>query len=172
MSIGYSRQWQPPVGSLYKLNFDVAVFSDFSTSGVGVVIRNGSGQVMAVLSSKGPAVMDNEEAEIMACRQALEFAINARFADLVVEGDNSNVMRSISQSQSNWSRLGNLYDDVRCLAKRLRFAVFHCIRCTANGVAHSLARFARHISEDCIWLEESPPLAQEALFVDSVSLVF
>ena len=107
----------------------------------------------------------------MACHQALEFAIDAGFADLVVEGDNSNVMWFISQSQSDWSRLGNLYDDVCCLVERLRFVEFHCIRRTANGVAHSLARFARHISEDCIWLEESPPPAQEALYVDSVSLV-
>ena len=64
MSIGYSRQWQPPVGSLYKLNFDVAIFSDFSAFGVGVVIRNGSGQVMAALSSKGPAIMDSERQKL------------------------------------------------------------------------------------------------------------
>ena len=126
---------------------------------------------MAAMSSKGPAVMDSEEAEILACRQAMEFAIDAGFADLVVEGDNSNVLHSISQSQADWSRLGNLYDDVRSLAARLRFVEFHCIRRTANGVARSLARFARHICEDCIWLEESPPPAQEALYVDSVSLV-
>ena len=80
-------------------------------------------------------------------------------------------MHSISQSQADWSRLGNLYDDVCCLAARLKFVEFHCIRRTANGVAHSLARFARHICEDCIWLEEAPPPALEALFVDSVTLV-
>ena len=42
---------------------------------------------MAMMSSKGPAVTDSEEAEILACRQALEFAIDAGFVDLVVEGD-------------------------------------------------------------------------------------
>ena len=42
-----------------------------------------------------PAVTDSEEVEILACRQALEFAIEAGFSDLIVEGDNSNVMRSI-----------------------------------------------------------------------------
>ena len=83
---------------MYKLNYDAAVFSEFSASSVGVVIWNGSRQVMAALSLKGPAVMDSEEAEIMACHQALEFAIDTGFADLVVEGDNSNVMRFISQS--------------------------------------------------------------------------
>ena len=67
--------------------------------------------------------------------------------------------------------MGNLYDDVRCLADRLRLVKFQCIRRNANGVAHSFARFARHISKDCIWLEDSPSPALEALDVDSVSLV-
>ena len=40
---GPSQQWQPPKGSMYKLNFDATVFNDISTSGVGVVIRNGGG---------------------------------------------------------------------------------------------------------------------------------
>ena len=40
---GPSQQWQPPIGSMYKLNFDATVFNDISTSGVGVVIRNGGG---------------------------------------------------------------------------------------------------------------------------------
>ena len=53
---------------------------------------------MVAMSSKGPAVMDSEEAKILAYRQALEFAIDVGFADLVVEGDNSNVMLSISSA--------------------------------------------------------------------------
>ena len=72
---------------MYKLNFDATVFNDISASGVGVVIRNVGGQVMAVMSSRGPVVSDSEEVEVLACRRALEFAIDAGFADLVVEGD-------------------------------------------------------------------------------------
>ena len=74
-------------------------------------------------------------------------------------------------AQLDWSRLGNIYDDVRCLANRLRLVAFQGIRRSANGVAHSLARFARHISEDCIWLKDCPPPALEALYVDSLSIV-
>ena len=127
--------------------------------------------VMAALASRGPTVSDSEEAKVLAYRRALEFAIDAGFADLVVEGDNSNVMRSIVSAQSDWSRLGNIYDDVRCLAARLQLMEFKCIRRSANGVAHSLARYARQISEECIWLEESLLPAQRALYEDSVSLL-
>ena len=35
--------WQPPDSSTYKLNFDAAVFSNASASGVGVMIRNAGG---------------------------------------------------------------------------------------------------------------------------------
>nr|XP_023924071.1 uncharacterized protein LOC112035480 [Quercus suber] len=105
---------------MYKLNFDASVFTDISASGIGVIIRNGSGQVMAALSSKGLAVTNSEEAEVLACRRALEFAIETGFSDLIVEGDNSKVMQSLASSLPNCSLLGNLYDDVRCLAGRLR----------------------------------------------------
>ncbi|XP_075659244.1 uncharacterized protein LOC142629149 [Castanea sativa] len=170
VTIGHSQSWLPPEGMIYKLNFDAAVFMDASDSGVGVIIRNERGEVMAALSSRGCAVMDSEEAEVLACRQAMEFAIDAGFSDLIVEGDNSTVMKSIVSAQTDWSRLGNLYDDIHCLAGRMRHVEFRGIRRSANGVAHSLARFARHISEDIVWLEDSPPPALEALYLDSIAI--
>lgn len=33
-----------------------------------------------------------------------------------------------------------------------------------NFVVHSLARFAKHISDDVIWIEDSPPPALESLY--------
>ena len=44
------------------------------------------------------------------------------------------------------------------------------IRRSANRVAHSLARYVRHIDNDIVWLEDSPPPALEALYVDSLSI--
>ena len=68
------------------------------------------------------------------------------------------------------SRLGNLYDNIRCLAGCLRHVDFHSIGCCANGVAHSLARYAMHLNEDIVWLEDSPPSAFEALYLDSLAI--
>ncbi|XP_075665089.1 uncharacterized protein LOC142634697 [Castanea sativa] len=139
VSSSVPQSWQPPEGTLYKLNFDAAVFTDMAASGVGVIIWNYNGQVMAALSSKGPTVLDSEEAEILACRQAMKFAIDAGFSELVVEGDNINVMCSIFSDRTDWSRLGNIYDDICWLAGRLRHVEFQSIRRSANGVAYSLA---------------------------------
>ena len=49
-----------------------------------MIIRNYKGEVMAALLAKGPVVSDSEEAKALACRRALEFAVDARFEELVV----------------------------------------------------------------------------------------
>uniref|UniRef100_A0A7N2MZM6 RNase H type-1 domain-containing protein n=1 Tax=Quercus lobata TaxID=97700 RepID=A0A7N2MZM6_QUELO len=70
------QTWQPPQGSLFKLNFDDACFGDGAALGYGVVIRN--------------------EKEI------------------ILEGDNAMVMKTISQAQPDLSQLGLIYEDI-CL---------------------------------------------------------
>ena len=62
------------------------VFADMKASRFRAVIWNDKGQVMAVLSSKGPVVTNSEEAEVLACRKALEFMVEAGFSDLVIKG--------------------------------------------------------------------------------------
>ena len=51
---------------------------------------------MAVVSAKGGAVRDSEELEVMACRKALEFAIDPGFMEVILEGDNALVMKTVS----------------------------------------------------------------------------
>ena len=162
-----SSRWIPPPCLSYKLNFDAAIFQDGEASGFGVVIRNNGGEVMEALSASGPAVSDSEEVKVLACRKALEFAVDSGFTELILEGDNSVVMNAISSSCMFQSRLGHLYSDVHCLAMGLHVRSLSCVARLANFVAHSLARFAQCINEDMVWLEESPQPALEALYFDA-----
>ncbi|XP_023905314.1 uncharacterized protein LOC112017083 [Quercus suber] len=151
----------------FKLNFNAAVFDGTNSSEVGVIVRNGLGEVMAGLSARGPAVANSEEAEALACRKAVEFAMDAGFINLVIEGDNAAVMKAITSSRLDGSRLGHIYDDIRTLAAGFRSCNFGCVKRSANVVAHSLARFANHIVDELVWLKESPPPALEALYLDA-----
>ena len=42
------QTWQPPQGSLFKLNFDGVCFDDGAALGYGAVIRNDKGEVMVL----------------------------------------------------------------------------------------------------------------------------
>ena len=97
-------------------------------SGIGVIIRNCNGEVMAAMTAKGPPVGGSEEAEILACRRALEFAIDAGFTDLIVEGDNAAVMSSISSTGADLSRLGNIIQDIQWLANGIRWGCFSHVK--------------------------------------------
>ena len=48
-------------------------------TGVGAIIRNNRGEVMATLSAKGPPVACSEEVEVLACRRAVKFVVEYGF---------------------------------------------------------------------------------------------
>ncbi|KAL4602607.1 hypothetical protein ACB092_10G065300 [Castanea dentata] len=148
--------WKPPSSSVYKINVDATVFSELNVSGFGVVVLIDKGEVMVALSARGPSVQDSEEVEVLACRRAI-----------ILEGDNATVMKAIMAPSTNSSRLGFVYEDICCIGRGLRDFSVSYVRRTANSVAHSLARFAKHLTSERIWLEESPPPALEAMYIDS-----
>ena len=76
---------------------------------------------MAGMFAIGPKVDTREEAKLLACRRSIEFAVDSGFTRLVIEGDNSNVMQTISSDVANFSFLGNVVDDIRHLMSRLQW---------------------------------------------------
>ena len=165
-----TNTWVAPTDLVYKLNFDATIFKELNCSGVGVIIRNANGEVMAAMSAKGPPVEDSEVAEALACRKAMEFAIDAGFSELIIEGDNVAVMSSLSHGGPNLSRIGHVVQDIQWLATGLRWAQFSHVKRSANSVAHVLARYAKNVVEEMICLEETPPPAVEALYLDYLHL--
>lgn len=100
---------QPPPPLMYKLNFDAAIFAELQCSGFRAIIRNSDGEVMAAMPVKGPSVNSSEEAEALACRKAIEFSMEAGFSEVLIEGDNTTVMKAVSSSSGNHSLLGHIW---------------------------------------------------------------
>ena len=103
--VSASQAWQPPQRDFFKLNFDGACFNNGADSGYGAVVRNGNGEVMAVILAKGGAVRDSEEVEVLSCYKALEFVIDAGFMEVILEDDNARVLKTaagLTKSSSAW----------------------------------------------------------------------
>lgn len=77
-----------------------------------MIIRNTMGEVMVALSARGLSVMDSEEAEVLACRRAMEFAMEIGFWELVLEGDNVTVRKALLSPRATCCRLGHIYGDI------------------------------------------------------------
>ena len=90
-----------------KLNFDVAVFANGEASGVGAVVCNKNGDAVAGLwlhyQRKGMQWLIVRGSRCWRVGKLLEFSVDAGFSDLIIEGDNVTVMKTISSAQHNLS---------------------------------------------------------------------
>ena len=144
--------WQPPPPlEACKLNFDVALFSDSGRSGYVAIIQNEKGEIMAAMTASGPKVRISDEAELLACQRAIEFAVDAGFSRMIIEGDNINIIHVISSSMENISLSGNVVDDIRHLLWGLQRSSVCCIRKGGNRVAHALAQYARNTLDEDLY---------------------
>ncbi|XP_075651034.1 uncharacterized protein LOC142621618 [Castanea sativa] len=162
--------WRPPPLTCFKLNFDATIFKDEEASGIGAIIRNDRGEVMVAFSSKGPLVSCSKEAEILACWCVVEFALVCGFMEMVVEGDNQLIMSPLELKRSLKSRVGHIIQDVLCFLHGFRWSQVQFAKRSANTVVHLLARHAKNLVHDVIWMEESPPPMMQALYHDAISI--
>ncbi|KAL4600037.1 hypothetical protein ACB092_11G169100 [Castanea dentata] len=163
-------RWRPPPLARFKLSFDASIFKDMGGIGIEAIICNYNGEVMVALSAKGPPVACNEEAKVLACRRAVEFAVECGFIELVIKGDNHSIMSYLSLRKGLSSRLGQILQDMVCMINSLRWSQVLFVKRSANTVAHALARYAKDILDEIVWIEDSPPPAVEALYFDSNSI--
>ena len=61
-------RWKPPGAGLFKINFDGAVFEDRLLAGLGIVIRDEFGLIIAILSQKIPLLSSVDMVEDLAAR--------------------------------------------------------------------------------------------------------
>ena len=106
-------RWQPPPADLMKINFDGAVFSSVNVSGIGVVIRNNLGQVIASCSQRLPPVYSSNEVEALATAKAVSFAAEIGITKAVLEGDSLTIMKALSSDHRSLSSFGLMIDDVK-----------------------------------------------------------
>lgn len=65
-------------------------------AGIGVVIRDSEGEVIATLSGRIILPPSMEDVEAMACWQAMHFALEIGIQDVVFEGDSQVIFKHLT----------------------------------------------------------------------------
>ena len=89
------RSWLPPPVDLFKINFDGAVFQSENKTGIGVVVRNCLGLVLASCSQLLPQTNCAREIEALAAGKALSFAEDIGVTWAVLEGDSMVIIKAL-----------------------------------------------------------------------------
>ena len=135
-----SVRWRPPPTGLLKVNFDEAYFTGDNKAGLGIIIRNDVGLVMAALTQQIPLLASVEMVEVLVARRALWFAMELGFHRLVVEGDSEVIINSIKDGNMSQSTFGHILQDITSLCSLFSYVPFQHIKRQGNCVAHKLAR--------------------------------
>ena len=99
-----------------KINYDGATFKEQNKSGVGMVIRDGNGLVLASLAKQIPQLYTAMEVEAMAAATALSFASQLGFHSGILESDSQLLVSALIENHTYLSTDGLLLDDIRFYA--------------------------------------------------------
>ena len=109
-----SRQcWRAPLMDMAKINFDGAIFFCENKSGIGVVIRDNLGFVIASCSKKLQQAYSSSEVKTLAAATALSFAADIGINKAILEGDSLEVIRALSQDATTLSSIGPWIEDAK-----------------------------------------------------------
>ena len=109
--------WSPPEPNFLKVNFDGAVFREENSAGVGVIICDADGQIIASMAEKVP--LPNSVAAV----KTLYFAAELGISSIVLEGDSEIVIKALVSEDTSFADHGHLVEEAKLLSAFLIFVV-------------------------------------------------
>lgn len=120
-------------------------------AGIGVVIRNSAGEVMASLSEKIP--LQVEAVEALAAYRAARFVQEVGITESILEGDSLSMISALKNGDRMNSAIGHLIKDTLSYVISNRSLSFSHVHRQGNVIAHALVRRARFCSQYEVWMK-------------------
>ena len=141
---------------IFKINFDGAVFTEENCPGMGVIVQDREGLVIAVMSEKIPQLLKPIEIEAMAAIRAFEFAREVGISEAILERDSLLVIKALATKDIGLAPFGLLIQDAYRFTSAFSLLSHSHIKREGNQVAHDLAKLAVTIPNCVIWMEDVP----------------
>ena len=154
--------WRPPARDQYKVNVDGAIFKHRNQAGIGVVIRDKNGVVIAALSKLVNAPLEAVEIEAKAMESGVIFARDVGIREAMFEGDSLTICRALQGEGEAPSSTHNILAITLEQASGFRLSCFSHVKRQGNVPAHLLAQFAKEVESYIVWLEECPSFLEHA----------
>ena len=162
-------RWVAPKDGVYKINSDAAIFHREKV-GLGSVMRDAKGEVIAATCVKMDGGYAVDVAEALAARHGLLIALEAGLRRVVVETDNLKLYTYLKQKTKEVSEFGFLVADIIKLSEQCDMFFASFVRRLGNRVAHAMAKLSNSFDGLQVWVEESPPEAISLVMDDMAKL--
>ena len=110
--------WKPPPWPRLEVNFDGAMFRENDLVGVGVVIRDDNGLMVAVIAEKISLPYSVTAVEVLAAIKALRFSRDIGLKSLILEGDSKITVDALLGDNMEHVEFGNLIEEAKWLSSQ------------------------------------------------------
>jgi ribonuclease HI len=144
-------------------NWDAALDRKCGKWGMGVVVRDKDGEVIAATSSIRGGFLAPADAEALAALAAIQLCGEQGHDRVIFMGDVKSVVDAVNSKEQDWSRGGNVTEAIQAQLRSHPFWSFTYSCREANRVAHVLARLAIKQNRDARWSFETPTCVQQLI---------
>lgn len=162
------NRWIPPAFPWYKINMDAAVFPQLGMIGVGVIIRDHEGSLVAAMSKRIPLPLGPLEAEAKAMDEATLFARGVGVGDVIFESDSSTICHTLEDPTTTTISISTILSGTRYRLHEFRAFESSHVRRQVNRFAHVLAAYAKDIDFLVTWIEDCPPFIESLVIQDAM----
>lgn len=150
-------KWVPSKLGSFKLNTNAAIDLRSRRVGIGVIIRDSAGCVLAssaqVVNTKLSLVL----AKVLSVLRGMRFARETGLWPCLVETDAQVEVKLVNFNTILLSDVGIYIRDIHSLFDVLNSCPGQFVPRKANMASHSLAKFGLSCVSNCFWMEDYPP---------------
>ncbi|KAK3222758.1 hypothetical protein Dsin_009783 [Dipteronia sinensis] len=150
----------------YKFNTDATINKYGECVGLGIVIRDSPGFVMAASSQRIVVNYSPQVAEALVIKQELLFARDCGLFPVEIESNAAVVVGWIKDGSQACSDICLIITDICAQLPYLCCTAVEYVSRKANQVAHFLVKYALSIDNNCFWLEEYPLYIRHYVMAD------
>ena len=158
-------KWIPPREGLLKVNVDASTGRD-GRKGVGVVVRDSSGEVKVMACRSFKANWEVEMVEAYAVLYGLQIGWQEGLRQLELVTDSKQVAEALNGRRNLLNYTSILIHDVLKLGNSFPVISFSYESRRTNSVAHELAQLSLRLGEDRIWHDCWPSRVAELVELD------
>ncbi|XP_042952140.1 uncharacterized protein LOC122289228 [Carya illinoinensis] len=163
--------WRPPRMDYMKVNVNAAMDKNMGRMGIGIVVRDCSGEVHVVVASPKQITRTANVAESWAMLRAIQLCRELGLRQVQLEGDAKMVVDAVNSNTQDSSWDGQVMEDIKSVLKaQPGWSVSFSGR-SSNKAAHETAKLALSLGSECIWVEEVPPEVLPAVISDKIVIV-
>ena len=166
------EKWKPPDANSVKINFDGAIFKNENRSGIGIVVHNQIGAILASLAQSISQALQPTEIKAIAPAWALEFGHEIGLTEAILEGDSEMIVNSLKTGRATMALVEPLIQDATHFSGLYTKLLYSHCRRDGNKLAHSLARFSIHVTNYSTWMKEVPHNLLSVAEQDLANLAF